>query len=183
MDRDYILNRVKSKSMTIEEFDFDKLSAPPLAMFLSPYDIAQLRSIATSIKYSAKPKEKFKMIDQVMRSRGLIKFCGGTNRVIYHHPEFNNILFKVAYDDTGMQDNPAEFRNQFILKPFVAKTFEISPCGTVAVQERVNPIRNREEFAYIAEDVYTLLTEWIIGKYIVADAGSSYFLNYGIRKG
>lgn len=180
-DRNYIIDRIKSKQMSVEEFDFDRLTAPPLSMFLSPFDINDLRYIATSVKLSDKPKEKFKMINEVMRRRGLVKLGAGTNRIIYRHPEFNNIVFKVAYDDVGMQDNPAEFRNQFYLKPFVAKTFEISPCGTVAIQERVNPIKSREEFAYIAEDVFTLLTEFIIGKYIMVDIGSSFFMNFGVR--
>ena len=181
--RSYILDRMRSKRTTIEEFNYDALQAPPLAMFLSPFDIAELRGIATSLKLSGKPQVKFQMIDDICRRRGLVKFAAGTNRVIYRHPEFNNILFKIAYDDVGMGDNPAEFRNQFILKPFVAKTFEVSPCGTVAISERVKPFLNREEFISVADDVFELLNTWIIGKYIVADCGSRYFMNFGVRSG
>ncbi|MBR6289212.1 MAG: hypothetical protein IKR19_07755 [Acholeplasmatales bacterium] len=122
------------------------------------------------------------MIDNICRSRGLVKFGAGTNRVVYRHPEFNNILFKIATDDVGMGDNPAEFRNQFLLKPFCAKTFEISPCGTVALVERLKPIRSREEYLSVAEDVFELLYTWIIGKYIMADIGDKYFMNIGIRQ-
>ena len=181
--RNYILTRLKSRRTSIDEFNFDSLVAPPLYMFLSPYDIQQIHSIARSLKLSAKPEVRYEEIDKICKSRGLIKFGAGTNRVVYRHPEFPDLLLKIAADDVGMRDNPAEFRNQLFLKPFVAKCFEISPCGTVALCERVNPITSREEFISIADDAFELLTEWIIGKYVVADCGSNFFMNFGIRRG
>lgn len=181
--RNYILDRITSRKTSIEEFNFDKLEAPPLSWFFSPFDINELNSIARSLKYSAKPQLRYEAIDRVCKRCGLVKFAAGTNRVVYRHPEFQNILFKIASDDIGLGDNPAEFRNQFILKPFVAKTFEISPCGTVAISERVNPITSREEYISVADDVFTLITEWLIGKYVLADIGSRYFMNVGVRAG
>ncbi len=180
--RNYILDRITSKKTSIEEFNFDKLEAPPLSWFFSPFDIQELHDIAHSLKYSAKPKERYDAINRVCNRVGLVKFAAGTNRVVYRHPEFPDILFKIAADDIGLGDNPAEYRNQFLLKPFVAKTFEISPCGTVALVERVNPITSREEYISVADDVYTLITEWLIGKYVLADIGSAYFMNTGIRE-
>lgn len=168
--------------MSIEEFNFDKLEAPPLSWFFSPYDIQELNSIATSIRYSARPKERYDAINKVCNRLGLVKFGAGTNRVVYRHPEFPNILFKIASDAVGLGDNPAEYRNQFLLKPFVSKIFEISPCGTVAIVERCNPITSREEFISVADDVYTLLTEWLIGKYVLADIGAKFFMNYAVRE-
>lgn len=179
--RSYILDRLKSRRTTIEDFNYDMLTAPPLSMFLSPWDIEELRKVATSVRLSSKLQEKYKMIDDICRSRGLVKFGAGTNRVVYRHPEYNNILFKIAMDDIGMGDNPAEFRNQFLLKPFCAKMFEMSPCGTVAIVERVKPIISKEEFLSVADDVFELLNTWIIGKYIVADCGAKYFMNFGVR--
>lgn len=181
-DRNYILDRLKSRKTTIDEFNFDNLKAPPLGMFLSQWDIQELYSIATSVKLSAKPEVRYKMIDDVMKRRGLVKFLSGTNRVTYRHPEFPDILFKVASDAVGMRDNPAEFYNQNLLKPFVTKVFEISPCGTVAIVERVNPITSREEYISVADDVFELITEWLIGEYVLADIGSQFFMNVGIRK-
>lgn len=180
--RNYIIDRLKSKKTSIEEFNYDALQAPPLMMFFSPGDIEELRTIATSLRYSARADIRYKLIDDVCKRRGLVKFAAGTNRVVYRHPEFPDILFKIAADNVGMRDNPAEFRNQFLLKPFVAKTFEVSPCGTVAVVERCSPITSREEFISVADDVYTLLTEWVIGKYIMADIGSTFFMNFSIRR-
>lgn len=182
-DRSYLINRLTSKHVSIDEFNFDRLTAPPLAMFLSPYDINELHSIATSLRLSSKPEIRYNEIDRVMRSKGMRKFGAGTNRVVYSHPEFPNILFKVAADDVGIRDNPAEFQNQFFLKPFVCKCFEISPCGTVGIFERVNPITSREEYLSIADDVFELLTEWVIGEYVVADCGTKFFMNIGVRPG
>lgn len=180
-DRNYILQRLMSKKTTIEEFNYDTLQAPPLSWFLSPYDIGQLNQIATSLKLSAKPEIRYSEIDSILRSRGLIKFGAGTNRVVYRHPEFQDILFKVAADDVGMGDNPAEFRNQLLLKPFCTKMFEVSRYGEIAIVERVNPIKSREEFLSISDDIFSLLTDYIIGEYIVADCGSRFFMNYGVR--
>lgn len=181
--RNYILDRITSKKTTPEEFNFDALQAPPLGLFFDQYDIQELHSIATSVKLAGKPQERYAAIDRVCKRRGLVKFGSGTNRVVYRHPEFPDILFKIASDAVGLGDNPAEFRNQWILKPFVAKTFEISPCGTVALVERVIPITSREEFISIADDVFELITEWLVGEYVLADIGSEYFMNHGIRMG
>lgn len=181
-DRNFILERLQSKKVSIEEFNYERLIAPPLAMFLSPADIYQLNSIAKSLKLSSKPEIRYQEIDKVMRNRGLVKFAAGTNRVVYRHPEFPEILFKVASDAVGLGDNPAEFVNQHLLKPFCCKCYEISPCGTVGIFERVNPIRSREEFISVADDVFELITEWLIGEYVLADIGTRYFMNFGIRK-
>lgn len=181
-DRNYILNRLTSKRTTIEEFDFDKLQAPPLTYFLSPYDIEQLHQIATSLRLSSHPEERYKLIDQICTSRGLVKFIGGTNRVSYRHPEFPDYIIKVATDDVGRRDNPDEFRLQYLLKPFVCKVYEISPCGTVGLFERVVPITNREQFLSVAEDIFTVINEWFIGKYVMADIGTKFFMNWGIRE-
>lgn len=181
--RNYILDRIKSKTMTKDEFNFDRLQAPPLCMLLSPFDIQELHNIATSLKWSAKPQLRYQAIDNVMRRRGFIKFVAGTNRVAYRHPEDTRFLIKIACDDVGMRDNPAEYQNQYIFKPFVTKCFEVSPCGTVGVFERVNPITSREEFLSVAEDIFEVINEWFIGEYVIADFGSKFFMNWGIRKG
>lgn len=181
--RNYILDRIKSRTMTKDEFNFDRLQAPPLCMLLSPFDIQELHSIATSLKWSAKPQLRYQAIDNVMRRRGFIKFVAGTNRVAYRHPEDTRFLIKIACDDVGMRDNPAEYNNQFVFKPFVTKCFEVSPCGTVGVFERVNPITSREEFLSVAEDIFEVINEWFIGEYVVADFGSKFFMNWGIREG
>lgn len=181
-NRSFILDRVKSRTTSIEEFNFDQLAAPPLKMLLSPTDIGDLQYIATSVKLSAKPEQKYKFIDEIMKRRGFVKFGAGTNRTVYRFLEDQSFLAKIAYDSVGMGDNPAEFHNQQFLKPFVPKTFEIDPSGVIALAERVNPITSREEFYSVADDVFTLIDEFLVGEYVLADIGSNFFMNYGIRK-
>lgn len=181
LTRQELIDRCQSKVSSIEEFNFDMLTAPPLSMLLTQSDIDRLYYIATSVKYSGNPKKKYEAIDAIMNPRGFIKLSAGTNRVVYRHLESNDFVVKVAADDVGIGDNPREFKNQFIFKPFVTKVFEVSPCGTVGVFERVKPIRSREEFLSIADDIYDVINEWFIGKYIMADIGTKFFMNWGIR--
>lgn len=182
-NRSYVLDRLKSKTMTIDEFNYDSLQAPPIAALFTPMDIMQLNQIARSIKYAAKPQLKYQEIDKIMRRRGFEKFVAGTNRVAYRFLEDNSFIVKVAADAVGLGDNPREFRNQMIFKPFVTKVFEVTPCGTIGVFERVVPITHRQEFLSVASDIYEVINNWFIGEYVLEDIGTKYFLNYGIRKG
>ena len=181
--RSYILDRLKSKAVSIEEFNFDKLTAPPLYSMFSLQDIYELNKIAKSLRYAAKPQVKYQEIDKIMRRRGFVKFIAGTNRVVYRPLENDTFLVKVAADAVGLGDNPREFVNQQIFKPFVTKVFEVSPCGTIGVFERVVPITSREEYLSVAEDVFTMINEWFIGEYVLEDIGTRFFMNIGIRKG
>ena len=181
VERNFILDRLRSKRVTIDEFNYDKLEAPPIAAYFSPFDIANLNQIARSLKYSARPKEKYDAIDKIMRSRGFQKIAAGTNRICYRCLEDTRFVAKVAYDAVGIGDNPREFRNQFLLKPFVTKIFEVTPCGTLAFAERVNPITSREEFLSMAEDIFTAINEWFIGEYVLEDIGVDYFMNWSCR--
>ena len=183
MERSDIIRRMKSKTTTIDAFNYDALTAPPLLSLLSYDDIEYFRRLATSIKYSAKIDYKYSEIDRVMKSRGFVKLGGGTNRVVYRHLEIDTIVVKIAIDDVGMKDNPREYENQFYLKPYVTKVFEVSPCGTVGLFERCEQIKSREEFMSIATEVFDLLSNWIIGKYIMEDIGSTFFMNYCVREG
>ena len=183
MERSDIIRRMKSKTTTIDAFNYDALTAPPLLSLLSYDDIEYFRSLATSIKYSAKIDYKYSEIDRVMKMRGFVKLGGGTNRLVYRHLEIDTIVVKIAVDDVGMKDNPREYENQFYLKPYVTKVFEVSPCGTVGLFERCDQIKSREEFASIATEVFDLLSNWIIGKYIMEDIGSTFFMNYCVREG
>ena len=182
-DREYILNRIKSRMVTPDEFNFDMLSAPPILSMFTFDDINKLRWVATTPTLAAKLKEKYKYIDEIMNNRGFVKFVSGTNRISYKCLENDSIIVKVAYNKPGMGDSPRELYNQQLLKPFVAKCYESTPCGVLGVFERVQPITNREEFLSIASDVYVLLSEYIIGEYVMDDIGTKYFMNYGVRKG
>ena len=178
-----VLNKLYSKSKTEIEFNFERLWAPSIYNFLTMQDIVSLNNIATSTRLSAKINLKYDLINQIMSNRGFKKFAAGTNRVVYSYLEDDTFVVKIAIDKVGLKDNPAEFYNQASLQPFVTKCFEVTPCGTVGVFERVLPIINKREFASIAEDVFDIITLKLIGKYVVDDMGSKYFMNWGVRKG
>ena len=178
-----VLDILRAKKISPLEFNFDNLWIPPINVYLSPQDIENLRSIATSLRLSSKIDQKYKMIDDIMRYRGFKRFSAGTNRVVYSFLEDDRFLVKIAVDKVGMQDNPREYENQFLLKPYVTKMFYTSQCGTVGFVERVLPIKNRAEFKGIAPDVFDILMNKILGEYVMEDIGTKYFMNWGIRLG
>ena len=183
IDRDYALKRLKSRTMTKEEFNYDILTAPPILSMFTAEDIDQLYRLATSAKYSAKLDLKYKEIDRIMKNRGFEKLVSGTNRVAYAPTFADNFIVKVAYDTVAINDSIREYRNQFFIKPFCTKVFEVSPNGVLGVFEKVNPITSRKEYISLAADIYALLSDYIIGEYIIDDIGTEYFNNIGFRYG
>ena len=181
MARVDLIRSLYRKQVPISEFKFDNLCSYPLLSYIHPQAIFQLNKIARSIKYQSKPKEKIKLFDAILKPYLFKRIAAGTNRVVYKHLNDQSIVLKVALDKVGLNDNPSEYRNQRFLKPFVTKCFEISPCGTVGIFERVQPITSRYEFKTISDDVFALLNK-MIGKYILEDIGTKYFMNYGLRE-
>ena len=175
-----IMKILKSGTITNADYYYDNLVAPPIYSVLYPDDINELHRIATSVKLSGNGTKKIGMIHKIMKHRGFYKLAGGTNRVVYYHPDVPGVVYKVAIDAVGMKDNPAEFRNQDLIKPYCTKVFEVSPCGTVGSFERVERITSFEEFYTIADDVYYLISRILIGKYVLDDIGIDFFMNYGI---
>lgn len=176
------LDILQTKLVTPQEFDFDNAWIPPMEFFLSMEDVNYLNEISTSRKLSAKIDEKYRLIDNILTRRGFKRFSGGTNRVVYNFLEDDRFVVKIATGRVAMQDNLLEFENQAFLKPYVAKMFYTSPCGTVGFAERVMPIKNRDEFRNIADDVFDILVNKFLGRYVVEDVGTQFFMNWGIRK-
>lgn len=178
-----LLNILYSKRKTPLEFRFDSLYVPPLSNYFKLEDRDKLYYLATSPRYASKIKYKRDEIDRIMRNRGFKYFHAGTNRVVYSYLEDQSFVVKIALDAVGMQDNPKEFRNQHLLKPFVTKMFDMDQSGVMASVERVQPIVTREEFLLVAEDVFDLLNKYILGRFVVDDIGEKSYGNYGIRNG
>jgi hypothetical protein len=178
-----LLDRIYNKVKLPSEVEFDELK-PSFSIFqaFSTNDFVNLHDIASSIRYSGKLKKKKDAIDKIMTARGFVKFASGTNRVIYRPIEFNDIIVKVPVDHTALTDNPAEFINQQMLKPFCSKIFEVAPEGTMLSAERGRPITHTQEFLNIASDVYDIITNYFIGKYVMADFGTNYFMNWAVFK-
>lgn len=163
---------------------FEQILPPcKILQLLTIEDIYQLNKIARSKKYAAKPKEKFAMIDQIMQRRGFKKLAAGTNRIVYKYLEDQSFVIKVAHCKVALTDNIREMSNQNVLAPFVSKCFEVSPCGTVGMFERVSPISNRQQFLSIASDIYDIIINHFLGRFVLDDFGSKYFMNWGVRRG
>ena len=179
--RDELLRLMLSKNVTLDEFNFDQLTAPPIEFFISKHDLDYLVYLANSPKFSSKINFKYDEIDKLMKARGFVLLGRGTNRVVYRSLEYYDICLKIAIDHIGSSDNPKEFINQEYLKPYVSKIFSVDPTGTIAVAERVHPISTREEFQNYGDAIYDLITKYFIGRYVVNDIGTKYFMNWGIR--
>lgn len=175
------LDIMKIAPKTNMEAEFDAMMIPHWSCYLSPLDVENLRRIATSKRYSGNMNLKYQMIDNIMKYRGFARFAGGTNRLVYKYMEDTRFLAKVAVDKVGMRDNPAEFYNQHLLKPYCTKMFHVTPCGTVGFVERVLPITSIQEFKLVADCIFDILYYKVIGKYIIEDIGTDFFMNYGIR--
>ena len=178
-----VLDLLYTKPKDSLELYFDNLTCIPIRYFFSNEEINYLYKIATSIDLSAKLKVKYKLIDNLMKPKGFVRLHAGTNRIVYRHLDYTSFVVKIAIDDVGLQDNPAEFENQKLLKPFVTKTFEVAPTGVLAFSERVEPITSLTSFLLLAPDVYDILVYKILGQFVIDDVGSDYFMNWGVRKG
>ena len=166
------------------EFEWDMLMPDiPMLQVISAEDIQYLKDIITSPRYAGNSKLRISKINELMIFRGFTKFAGGTNRLVYIHPLAPNMVFKVAVDAVGIEDNPAEYYNQRFLKPYCTKVFECSPCGTIASFQKVDRITTFDEFYTMLDDYYRLIKYNIIGKYVMEDIGMDYFMNFGTWAG
>ena len=151
--------------------------------FLTYQDIAYLNQIARSNKLAGNPSKKKQLITQLMEARGFKKLDCGTNRIVFKFMEDQTFLIKVAFDKVALHDNIREYNNQEYLKPFCAKCFEVTPCGTVGLFERVYAVKSREEFASIAYTVFDIIVNCFLGKFVLADFGTKFYKNWGVREG
>jgi hypothetical protein len=158
-----ILNKLYRGTKSIDDFNWDNLTSIPLLYLISREEIDALRKIITSPRYSGNSRLRMQKITEIMNNRGFEYFAGGTNRLVFTHPMAPNAVFKVAIDAVGITDNPAEFYNQELLKPYCCKIFECSPCGTIASVEKVDKISNYDEFLDILPDYMALIGKFISG--------------------
>lgn len=173
----------RNESEDNKNFNFDMMFAPPLFSMIHPVVDQQIMSIVNNLKLNGSPKKKLEMYRDILKPYGFVEFGKGTNRVVYKSIWRDDILLKVAIDKVGAKDGFNELYNQSELKPFVAKTFEVSPSGCISLVERVIPVTHKSEFKEIANDVFDVLVRFIIGKYVLSDIGTDFYMNWGIRKG
>lgn len=162
---------------------FDRMQHLPLRYYVPPDVPYKIERLATSLKYSDRIKEKKDEIRNILYPYGFRKFGTGTNRLTFQHVEDHSFLVKVAFDRVGMDNNPAEARNSYLLKPFMPKVFDVAYGGSISLTERVQPVTCWAEAKSIAPDIFDLIIYHIIGKYVAADIGSKYYMNWGVRYG
>ena len=182
MSRVNLLEKLYNKPKSIFDFNYNDLKAPLIYQILTPTDTGDLCYIAKSLKYAANVSKKYKLIDQIMKRRAFKKAHSGTNRVVYNFLDLQTFVAKIAIDRVGIKDNPMEYKNQELLKPFCCKIFEHDPTGVISFVERVNPVSSLEEFQSIEEDVFNLMMYLVVDRgLILDDVGSEYYMNYGVR--
>lgn len=182
--RDPMIKLMYRGTSTIYTYLWDTMMpSQNILSLISAEEINSIKSMILSPRYSGNNRAKMEHMDFIMNARGFTKFAGGTNRVVYEHPAAPGMVFKVAIDSIGISDNPAEFYNQQLLKPFCCKVFECSSCGTIASFEKVERITTIEEYQDIACEYYDMLVNNIIGKYVMEDIGINFFMNVGVRQG
>lgn len=182
-DNPVVLAMYEGITTTLDEY-YDSLQAPPLSTLLMPQDLDAIHRVITSAKLSGNGEKRIFAIRDIMARRGFTQLAGGTNRSVFTHPNYPHIAVKVAIDNVGIHDNPAEYNNQFILKPYCTKCFEVSADGAVGVFEKVGRIRNSVEFYQMWDDIYSLCEYFVIEKeLLLEDFGIKFFMNWGIRYG
>ena len=166
-----------------KSFDWDKLYFDKfITNLISKAAILELEKLVTNGRLMAHPKIKYKIMSDIMKCFGFTLFHSGTNRRIYQHYAEKRILFKVAVDRQGMQDNILEFHTQNLLRPFCPKMFEITPSGVIGMQERVHPITTPDEFRFHSKSIVrTIYQVTAFRNLILEDIGADYFMNWGVR--
>lgn len=163
---------------------FDSLKVNPLLSYFTVDDINQLHKIAMSPAMHCDMPKMYRTIGELMNKRGFKLIGGGTNRRAYECIYDNRIVAKVATDPVGFTSNLREYINQNVLKPFCNKIFEVSPCGSIAIIEKVVPIKDVSEFKKYSLEIFDILYFKIRDNSIaMEDIGTRSMKNWGYRSG
>ena len=181
MSRISLLNDLYSNDEQSREFDVNLLIAPTINSLIPINDIDNLYYIAKSPRYSGNTDKKIKLLNDIMMKNGFKKIYKGTNRIVYKFLENQSFVAKVALDRAGLEDGPAEYKNQFLMLPFCTKIFEAHDSGAITFAERVNPIASAAEFISTQHDIFNLIVHLTSLGIVVDDAGLTKYMNYGIR--
>jgi hypothetical protein len=178
------MNQLQDRSKYFTRL-FDAMTYQPLLSLITYEDIIALHMLFNDPDFCDKPRsQQLELADSIMKPRGFTRIHSGTNRIVYGSSDHPTIVLKVATDAQGISDNDDEVYNQDFLKPYVPKVYEVSECGTVQLVERVQPIKNRQEFWDNRYQIFHILYSFThIKKYLVEDLGSAFFMNWGLRKG
>lgn len=162
---------------------WDNLNRPPLYQYIPQYVFTKLHEYLNNKRLYNRPKERFKLINELLEPIGLKPLASGTNRRTFYCTYDPNIVFKLASDSVGMSDNLNEFTMQKLLKPFFAKMFSVTPDGLMSLSERVETMKEEDYKIIWSEYIFKIINDLLSRGYIMEDIGSNFFKNWGIRIG
>lgn len=163
---------------------YDNYRVNPMLSYFTVEDINYIHKLAISPSMNCDVMEKYRLIGELMQSRGFKLIGGGTNRRAYECIYDSRIVAKVATDQIGFTSNLREYKSQNVLKPFCCKVFEVSPCGTLAIIEKIVPIKEVQEFQKYAPEILNTLYFKIRNNNIaMEDIGTRSMKNWGYRCG
>ena len=165
------------------EFDWNKMVKPPLSAYIPAYGVQQLAQLASDVKLMAKPVQRYKIMNDIMKQFGFNILSSGTNRRVFYCVYDPTIIIKIGSDKVGMADNISEYHLQNILKPFCPKTYDITPDGILALSERVEPMTEKDFKQTWASEIFDLTLSILNKGYIMEDIGGNFYKNWGIRIG
>lgn len=111
----------------------------------------------------------------------------GTNRVVFTHCDYDNLVFKFAVDYMGIKDNNAEMRlsnEEEVLSEYIVECFE--NIGTVLTQLKadmvgIEPYGTVDRFneLKIYKKYIKPVLEKLVGLYVLDDVGKDKYNNWG----
>lgn len=140
----------------------------------------------TDIKHISEITHSFTVMDNNKRAAIIteymdqIGFCEsgiGTNRACYKPYNNSGIIFKIALDERGIEDNNAEYQLSEELYPDVTKSYENN--GYVSVAEAVDCM-DSEMFDNNRRFIYPILQRLSL-THLLSDVGPKSFKNWGLR--
>lgn len=179
------LSRISNKNgeITFPEFDYGGLTRPPIHSYLPFNIINQIKNLVHDPKLMAKPSQKYKFMNEILRPFGFRHLASGTNRRTFYSIFDEGIVLKIALDSVGEEANLREYQTQYFIQPFCAKTFDVLPDGLIALSERVEPMKEEDYKNTWSSDIFDFIFQILNRGYIMEDVGGNFFKNWGVRFG
>lgn len=179
------LSRISNKNgeIAFPEFDYGGLTRPPIHTYLPFNIINQIKNLVHDPKLMARPSQKYKLMNDILRPIGFRHLASGTNRRTFYSIFDEGIVLKIALDSVGEEANLREFQTQYFIQPFCAKTFDVLPDGLIALSERVEPMKEEDYKNTWSSDIFDFIFQILNRGYIMEDVGGNFFKNWGVRFG
>ena len=180
-----ISGRIPKASQSTDPTSYwNLLNRPPIRYYIPDWVIQRLWDYAKSPRLANDPVKKFKLTNELLKQFGFKPLASGTNRRAFYCEYDPHIVLKTGSDDVGIKDNKSEFEyTQHILKPFCPKVFGIDGDGVVSLMERGEPISEHDYKKVYYKDIFEIFMILLNRGYVMEDAGSNYYKNFGLRMG